>query len=66
MMYYGLQILTVNEANSKKINQFVKSGGKAQFLDHHKTALHLNDYSWAKVLVSYDDGKTHFCNLFVL
>jgi len=49
--------LTVNEANSKKINQFVKTGGKAQFLDHHKTALHLNDYSWAKVLVSYDDGK---------
>ncbi|WP_428908526.1 DHH family phosphoesterase [Niallia sp. Krafla_26] len=49
--------LTVNEANSKKIEQFVKNGGKAQFLDHHKTALHLNQYSWAKVLVSYDDGK---------
>ena len=27
-------------------------------LDHHKTALHLNDYSWAKVLVSYDDGNS--------
>ncbi len=49
--------LTVNEANSKKIDGFVKSGGKAQFLDHHKTGLHLNEYSWAKVVVSYDDGK---------
>ena len=49
--------LTVNEANSKKIDQFVKAGGKAQFLDHHKTALNLNEYSWARVLVAYDDGK---------
>ena len=49
--------LTVNEANSKRIDQFVKEGGKAQFIDHHKTALHLNEFDWAKVVVSYDDGK---------
>lgn len=49
--------LTVNEANSKRIEQFVKEGGKAQFIDHHKTALHLNDYSWAKVTVEYEDGR---------
>jgi oligoribonuclease NrnB/cAMP/cGMP phosphodiesterase (DHH superfamily) len=49
--------LTVNEANSKRIDQFVKDGGKAQFIDHHKTALHLNKFDWAKVTVSYEDGR---------
>ncbi|KAA9025741.1 DHH family phosphoesterase [Niallia endozanthoxylica] len=49
--------LSVNEANSKRIEQFVQEGGKAQFIDHHKTALHLNEYSWAKVTVEYDDGR---------
>ena len=49
--------LTVNEANSKRIDQFVKEGGKAKFIDHHKTALHLNEFDWATVVVSYDDGK---------
>ena len=49
--------LTVNEANSKRIDQFVKEGGKAKFIDHHKTALHLNEFVWATVVVNYDDGK---------
>lgn len=49
--------LTVNEANSKRIEKFVNGGGKAQFLDHHKTALHLNEYNWASVKVQYDDGR---------
>lgn len=49
--------LTVNEANSKKIDQFILDGGNAQFIDHHKTALHLNQYDWAKVLVQYEDGR---------
>jgi uncharacterized protein len=49
--------LTVNDANSKRIDQFVKAGSKAQFIDHHKTALHLNKFDWAKVIVSYEDGR---------
>ncbi len=49
--------LTVNDANCKRIDQFVKSGSKAQFIDHHKTALHLNEFDWAKVTVSYEDGR---------
>lgn len=49
--------LTVNEANCKKIEQFVQDRGKAQFIDHHKTALHLNKYNWAKVTVEYEDGR---------
>ena len=49
--------LTVNEANSKRINKFINAGGKAQFIDHHKTALHLNEYNWASVTVQYDDGR---------
>ncbi|WP_071395199.1 DHH family phosphoesterase [Bacillus tuaregi] len=49
--------LSVNEANSKRIDQFVREGGKAQFIDHHKTALHLNEYSWAEVMVEYEDGR---------
>jgi uncharacterized protein len=49
--------LTVNDANSKRIDQFVKAGSKAQFIDHHKTALHLNKFDWAKVTVSYEDGR---------
>jgi uncharacterized protein len=49
--------LSVNEANSKRIEKFVKEGGKAQFIDHHKTALHLNEFNWAMVKVKYDDGR---------
>ena len=47
----------MNEANSKRIDKFVNAGGKAQFIDHHKTALHLNEYNWATVMVQYDDGR---------
>lgn len=28
-----------------------------QLLDHHKTALHFNDYDWGKVIVEQEDGK---------
>ncbi len=49
--------LTVNEANSRRIDEFVKEGGQAQFIDHHKTALHLNEFDWATVVVSYENGK---------
>lgn len=49
--------LSVHAENEKKIEAFVKAGGDVILLDHHKTALHLNEYSWGHVKVSYDDGK---------
>ncbi|QFT89170.1 Oligoribonuclease NrnB [Bacillus sp. THAF10] len=49
--------LSVNDDNAIKIDEFVKAGGFAQFIDHHKTALHLNEFSWASVTVEYDDGR---------
>src|SRR5690554_2727739 len=42
--------LSVNEENEKRLEQFFQTGGKIQLIDHHKTALHYNDYDWAKVL----------------
>lgn len=49
--------LSVNEENEKGINDFFKRGGKVTLIDHHKTALHFNEYEWGKVQVSYDDGR---------
>ncbi|MDT8862445.1 oligoribonuclease [Alkalihalobacillus sp. MEB130] len=49
--------LSVHSENEKKIEEFVKKGGSVTMLDHHKTALHFNDYSWASVTVQYDDGR---------
>lgn len=49
--------LSVNEENEQRISQFVEKGGKAWLIDHHKTSLHLNKHSWAKVTVEHDDGR---------
>lgn len=39
------------------INQFVSEGNDFVLLDHHKTALDLNKYSWSKVKVETDGHK---------
>ena len=49
--------LSVNEKNEKGIEEYVNKGGQVHLIDHHKTALHFNDYSWADVQVEYDDGR---------
>lgn len=49
--------LSVNGKNEKGLAEFVEKGGKVKLLDHHKTALHFNDYSWAEVQVEYNDGR---------
>ncbi|MCA1319514.1 oligoribonuclease [Bacillus tianshenii] len=49
--------LSVHEENAKKLDSLNKAGGKVQFIDHHKTALTLNDYEWAFVQVEYEDGR---------
>lgn len=50
--------LTVNHDVELRLHQYVQEGGKVQLLDHHKTAMHFNDYGWAKVDVHHADGRT--------
>ncbi|WP_046175717.1 DHH family phosphoesterase [Domibacillus indicus] len=49
--------LSVNEENEQKLNDFYQSGGKVQLLDHHKTALHLNNYDWGHVVIEEEEGR---------
>lgn len=49
--------LSVGEDNEKRLDTFFQAGGKVQMLDHHKTALHFNEYEWAHVVVEDDEGK---------
>lgn len=49
--------LSVNEANEKGIDEFVRSGGRVKLIDHHKTALHYNKYSWGRVQIEDKNGK---------
>ena len=49
--------LSVNAENEKKLNVFYRSDGKVQMLDHHKTALHFNDYEWGHVVVEDEAGN---------
>lgn len=48
---------SVHEANEKGLDDYVRSGGKVKLIDHHKTALHLNERSWGQVRVAYEDGR---------
>jgi uncharacterized protein len=49
--------LSLNEDMTEKVNQFVLDGGKVQLIDHHKTALHFNDFSWGYVKVEDEAGR---------
>ncbi len=49
--------LSVNEENEKKLNEHYEAVGKVQLIDHHKTALHFNNYHWGHVVVENEDGK---------
>ncbi|ARK28687.1 Oligoribonuclease NrnB [Halalkalibacter krulwichiae] len=49
--------LSVHTENEIRLEEFFKKGGYIQLLDHHKTALHFNDYKWATVKVEYEDGR---------
>ena len=48
--------LSPNEQNEKRLQQFYEESGNVQLIDHHKTAIHLNDYKWGYVLVEEDSG----------
>nr|WP_246246217.1 oligoribonuclease [Paenibacillus lemnae] len=49
--------LSVNSDIEKRMDLHVRNGGRAYLIDHHKTALHFNDYEWAQVHVQHHDGK---------
>ena len=49
--------LTPNEENEKKLNGFYHEKGKLQLIDHHKSALHFNDYDWGSITVEDTEGK---------
>ncbi|WP_096270110.1 DHH family phosphoesterase [Paucisalibacillus globulus] len=49
--------LSVNEENEKRLAEYFRSGGNLQLIDHHKTALHFNEYEWGHVVVENGEGK---------
>ncbi|WP_054957871.1 DHH family phosphoesterase [Paenibacillus dakarensis] len=49
--------LTVNSELELRLEEYVKSGGSVQLIDHHKTADHFNHYSWAQVNVFHKNGS---------
>ncbi|NPC92977.1 oligoribonuclease [Bacillus sp. WMMC1349] len=49
--------LSVHQDNEKRLNDYAESGGKIKLIDHHKTALHFNQYPWGLVKVDYEDGR---------
>jgi len=49
--------LSPNEENEKKLNDYYTATGNVQLLDHHKTAYHLNEYEWSKVIIEDENGN---------
>lgn len=57
--------LSVSEELAKKVNDEVKKGRAVRLIDHHGSAMFLNDYSWAEVRPEDDEGrKTAATSLF--
>lgn len=49
--------LSPDEEMTIKLNEIVSQGAKVRLIDHHKSAIGLNDFSWARVRVEYEDGR---------
>ncbi|WP_342429767.1 oligoribonuclease [Neobacillus sp. FSL H8-0543] len=49
--------LSVNQKNEKKLEAFYQTEKKVQFIDHHKTALHFNEYEWGHVVIEDEEGR---------
>ena len=49
--------LSPDEERISKLDAFFKENGKIQLIDHHKTALQLNEYEWGAVTVESEDGR---------
>lgn len=48
--------LSPNEGNEKRIVDYFQATGNVQLLDHHQTAIHLNQYEWGKVVIEDEQG----------
>lgn len=48
--------LSPNELNIERLNVHYKTYKNIQLIDHHKTALILNDYEWGTVIVEDEEG----------
>jgi oligoribonuclease NrnB/cAMP/cGMP phosphodiesterase (DHH superfamily) len=55
--YVFITDLAVDEENERTLQAWFQEGGKVQLIDHHKSALHLDQQKWAQVTVSYEDGR---------
>jgi uncharacterized protein len=62
--YLIITDLSVNKVNEERLEEYYKEGGKVLLLDHHKSALHLNDYDWGYVEVEKDGQLTSATSLF--
>ncbi|BDH63146.1 oligoribonuclease NrnB [Lysinibacillus sp. PLM2] len=49
--------LSPSESNEQKLEKFYEQYQNIQLIDHHKTALHLNNYRWGFVLVEDELGR---------
>ncbi len=49
--------LSVNKDNERRLKKYAQRGGLVQLIDHHKTALHFNEYEWGDVRVEESIGK---------
>lgn len=49
--------LSPNEGNISRLNEFYKKNKNIQLIDHHKTALSLNEFEWGMVVVEDGEGK---------
>lgn len=57
--------ISVNDENAQRLQQHYKRHGGVCLIDHHISADHLNQYSWATVQATYEDGrKTSAASLF--
>ncbi|MFC7687307.1 DHH family phosphoesterase [Ureibacillus sp. GCM10028918] len=49
--------LSPNEENEAKLHQYYSEHGNIQLIDHHKSALHLDEYEWGYVVVEDTAGN---------
>lgn len=49
--------LSVNKENEIGLSEYSAKGGKIKLIDHHKTALHFNQYEWGDVKVEESEGR---------
>ncbi|TCN24919.1 DHH family phosphoesterase [Mesobacillus foraminis] len=49
--------LSVGKEMANKLTEYESEGKQLQLIDHHKTALYLNEFSWGEVTVSDKEGR---------